>query len=329
MRYIPGVSPRISSLLLVGLLLGPLAAGQERERPAGPERPPTKTGDPGAAKKGAQGEGIFLRYAFAQLDGHVAEYRIQTILRQSKRIDLSGGGKDSRKSGEGSAVSTTRQTYTCRFERDRRGKSSVHMTPTRLEATIEENGQRTRSYDSKKDAEAPKGLEGLTVRLDKTAILEVNRLGEVKKIRGILPKLRDAYRNNFHRFPSRELRIGQGWEDKSKQPMPPFGNLHYFTTFRLKEIGKTDEGLARYTISAQLLVTYEGISPTESSKLEITEQKGGGHLIVDARGLLLEEKLNSKVVYLIKAPAGRERHVVQTETVRWLASLRKVGEEDK
>ena len=76
-------------------------------------------------------------------------------------------------------------------------------------------------------------------------------------------------------------------------------------------------------------MTYEGVSPTEASKLEITEQQGAGHLIVDERGLLLEEKLNSKVVYLIKAVAGRERHVVQTETVRWLTNLRKSADDDK
>jgi hypothetical protein len=302
-------------LLLAASAAAPLAA---QDRPAGPARP-------GEAKQ-EEDEGIRLRYAFKELNGYTAEYRIQTILRQSKKIELSQGGKEARKEGEGSAVSTTRQTYTLKFTRDKRGKARVHLTPTRLEATIEENGQRTRSYDSKKDKKPPKGLESLTVRLKATAILEVNRLGEVKKVRGVKPSLREGYRKNFHRFPSRPLKIGKGWEDKTKQPMPPFGNLHYFTTFRLREIGKTKEGLARYTIGAKLLVTYEGVSPTEASKLEITEQKGSGHLIFDQRGLLLEEKLNSKVVYLIKAVAGRERHVVQSETVRWLTNLRKSDE---
>ncbi|MBL4844616.1 MAG: hypothetical protein JKY65_03745 [Planctomycetes bacterium] len=314
--------PIRASLLLFALCLVSLASGQDR--PVGPVRPPAN-----GASDDSKRKGIYLRYAFERLDGYIAEYRIQTILRQSKRIVLSGGDKDARRSGQGSAVSTTRQTYTCRFTRGKRGKSKVHITPTRLEATIEENGQRTRSYDSKKNAHPPKGLEALTLRLNKTAVLEVNRLGFVKRIRGVKAGMRKAYRKNFHRFPSRELTIGKGWESKTKQPMPPFGNLHYFTTFRLKEIGRTDEGLERYTIKAKLLVTYEGISPTESSKLEITEQSGGGHLIVDERGLLLEEKLKSRVVYLIKALAGRERHVVQTETVRWLTSLRKVGEEDE
>lgn len=317
MSRAPSLLP--TSLILAALAAAPLAA---QDRPAGPAQPGAQPSDSG-------GKEIRLRYAFQDLNGYTAEYRIQTILRQSKKIELSQGGKDARKEGEGSAVSTTRQTYTLRFTRDKRGKARVHLTPTRLEATIEENGQRTRAYDSKKDKLPPKGLEGLTARLKATAILEVNRLGEVKKVRGVKPSLRESFRKNFHRFPSRALRIGKGWEDKTKQPMPPFGNLHYFTTFRLKEIGRTEEGLERYTIGAKLLVTYEGVSPTESSKLEITEQSGAGHLIVDERGLLLEEKLVSKVVYLIKAVAGRERHVVQSETVRWLTNLRKSTEDDK
>lgn len=304
------------------LLLASATLGFAQERPAGPARP-------GEAESSGPDEGILLRYAFKKLNGWTAEYRIQTILRQSKRIVLSHGGKEARKEGEGSAVSTTRQTYTLKFTRNKRGKAAVHFTPTRLEATIEENGQRTRAYDSKKDKQPPKGLESLTARLKATAVLEVNRLGEVKRVRGVKPSLRESYRKNFHRFPSRALRIGKGWEDKSKQPMPPFGNLHYFTTFRLKKIDRTDEGLARYTIGAKLLVTYEGVSPTESSKLDITEQKGNGHLIVDERGLLLEEKLDSKVVYLIEAAAGRERHVVQTETVRWLTNISKTSDADK
>ena len=283
----------------------------------GPVRPPSEAPEAPAGEE----QQIYLRYDFAALKGQVAEYRIQTILRQTKRIDVNAEG-EGRKHGEGSAVSTTRQTYTCRFDQDSRGKARVFLTSTRVEAEIEENGQRTRTYDSQHDPQAPKGLEAFTERLGKTAILDVDRRGEVKKVSGVKPSAREGYRSNFHHFPSRGLVIGKGWEDKTKQPIPPFGNLHYFTTFRLKGIARTPEGLERYTVGAKILVTYEGISPTESSRLEITEQEGEGHLIVDERGLLIEEKLTSRVAYSIKSVAGREHHSVQSETVRWLAGLR-------
>ena len=70
-------------------------------------------------------------------------------------------------------------------------------------------------------------------------------------------------------------------------------------------------------------MTYEGVGPTASSRMKLTKQEGGGHLVFDERGLLVEEKLNSTVELSIKAVAGSEVHTVKSQTVRWLSAFRK------
>jgi len=275
---------------------------------------------------------VRLIYRFDQLDGHVATYRIQTKLTQSKRVEGRVDVEDEKiertkgaERGQGEAVSTTRQTYELRFEQAERGLGKVFMTPTRIEADLEENGKVAYRYDSKEGRPPPERMEPLTGQLGKTAVLTVTRQGEVKSVRGVKISERKAYKANFHKLPSKRLKIGRGWEQKTKQPIPPFGNLHYFTSFRLSSIKPAPKGGGqRIRVDAKLLVTYEGVGPTASSRMRLTKQEGGGHLVFDERGLLVEEKLTSTVELSIKAVAGSEVHTVKSQTVRWLSAFRKV-----
>lgn len=282
-------------------------------------------------QKAEDQQDVRLIYRFDLLDGHVATYRIQTKLTQRKRVEGRVDVEDEKierakgaEQGQGEAVSTTRQTYELRFEQAERGLGKVFMTPTRIEADLEENGKVAYRYDSKEGRPPPERMESLTRQLGKTAVLTVTRQGEVKSVRGVKMSERKAYKANFHKLPSKRLKIGRGWEQKTKQPIPPFGNLHYFTSFRLSSIKPAPKGEGqRIRVDAKLLVTYEGVGPTASSRMKLTKQEGGGHLVFDERGLLVEEKLSSTVELSIKAVAGSEVHTVKSQTVRWLSAFRK------
>lgn len=304
------------------LLAAPVLAQEPAQDAPGPPQP-----------RAQDQQEVRLIYQFDQLDGHVATYRIQTKLTQSKRVEGRVDVEDEQvkrdkggvERGEGEAVSTTRQTYELRFEQAERGLGKVFMTPTRIEADLEENGKIAYRYDSKDGRPPPERLEPLTRQLNKTAVLTVTRQGEVKSVQGVKVSERKAYKANFHVLPSNRLRLGRGWEQKTKQPIPPFGNLHYFTSFRLTSIQPAPKGAEgqRIRVDAKLLVTYEGVGPTASSRMKLTKQEGGGHLVFNERGLLVEEKLNSTVELSIKAVAGSEVHTVKSQTVRWLSAFRK------
>lgn len=303
------------------ILLAPLGASAQDPAPTPSPKP--------AASPAAPEKPVQLRYDFEHLAGHVATYRIQTTIRQSKQvvgrdeIERGKGGPKGRERGEGEADSTTRQTYELRFERGERGLGTVHMTPRRIEASLEENGRVAYRFDSDEGREAPAGLRAMTENLGKTAVLSVTPRGEVKNVRGVKVSERKAYKANFHELPERALTLGKGWETKDKQPIPPFGYLNYFTSFRLEACEPGPEGRGtRYRIGAKMVITYEGVAPTQDSRLELTGQEGTGQLVFDERGLLVEEKLKSKVVLKISGTAGSEVHTVESETVRWLSALR-------
>lgn len=325
----------LRSLALVGLAQALLGAAPSLAQDA------ADPGELGPQRGGAQDQQeVRLIYQFDQLDGHVATYRIQTKLTQSKRVEGRVAVEDDQlrrpkggaEKGQGEVVSTTRQTYELRFEKGERGLGKVFMTPTRVEAELEENGKVAYRFDSKDHSAPPEHLADvarraapLTNQLGKTAVMTVTRQGVVKSVRGVKLSERKAYKANFHELPSKRLRIGRGWEQKTKQPIPPFGNLHYFTSFRLSSVKPAPKGASgqRIRVDAKLLVTYEGVGPTASSRMRLTKQEGGGHLVFDERGLLVEEKLNSTVELSIKAVAGSEVHTVKSQTVRWLSAFRK------
>lgn len=326
MRYDLGMrSPASIAAALLLTVTGSLAQAQDGKTPK-----PTKT--PAAPA----GESIRLSYIFSSLDGKTATYRIQNTLTQSKRVQGSSGKAKEREQGSGKAVAQTRQTYELSFEKGPRGLGKVGMTPRRIVARLTENDDKTSElrYDSSKKSTPPKQLAAaigtLTAMLNKTARMTVTRIGAVRDIRGVKVSQRPAYQANFHEFPNRRLRVGEGWETLKKQPIPPFGKLHYFTTFRLVEVVPATPGkLEQRKIKAKITVTYEGIGPKANTRLRIKRQSGSGTLVFDSRGLLLEETLHSEVEYEIKAVAGTEIHSVTSHTKRWLSGLRETEKKTK
>lgn len=288
-------TPRPALPLLAALVAAALARGQEPPAP------------------------VKLEYRFEKLAGKTATYVVEAEQRVAQEMkgaaDAKGGAGET---GGGEVTSRVRQTLEQRFERADKGGGLVHITTRRIEATLERAGVKHR-WDSAGGGPPPDAFAGLAKKVGVTATLEVSRQGIVEKVRGVPPGERSAWKTSFLELPERPLGQGQGWDRLERQPMEPLGTLVFHFRYVL---AAPPAGEARRRIEATIRATLDDVLPTQRALVELTDQAGEGHLVLDEDGLVRESLLESRIELTVKAPAGTQVQRVRNRTSQALTELK-------
>lgn len=254
---------------------------------------------------------VKLEYRFEKLAGKTATY----VVEAEQRVAQEMTGTEKTKGG-GEVTSRVRQTLEQRFERADKGGGLVHITTRRIEAALEREGQAHR-WDSAEGKPPPEAFAGLAKKVGVTASLEVSRQGVVEKVRGVPIGERGAWKTSFLELPERPLNPGQGWDRLERQPMEPLGTLVFHFRYVLAAGGEPK----KVRIDATIRATLDDVLPTQRALVELTDQAGEGHLLLDEDGLVRESLLESRTELTVKAPAGTQVQRVRTRTSQSLTKL--------
>ena len=275
----------------------------------------------GARALASDGEPVRLRYDFARLAGKVAIYTIESEQRVFQSLDVRDAAGER---GAGEVRVWQRLTLEQRFARGEDGGGVVTLTQRRIEARIT-SSETDEAWDSQSGLPPSPRFRAIAAELGKPVVLQVSARGEVlaARLASGAASPPSAHAGAFLVLPERPLALGEGWSQRSAQPFPPFGELHFRFYYRLAErTPAVEERLGRRRFEATVGIRYEPDPDGPQAHVELTRRSGGGHVVQDERGLLLEEVFDTEQEVTIKSARGQQKNRQRTHTVQLLRELR-------
>jgi hypothetical protein len=278
-----------------------------------------------------------LVYKWDQLDGKTAVYDYEEKTEQ--QVEIKTTTKVEKTQGDEVAdpdvtktevTSTNKSRLTMSFKKGERDRGLVTVTTSRFQFALAQPtlSTQTITYDSDKPdapmdakvkARIQPQIDALTALLGKSYTLTVTRRGVVEKVDGRkeTPELKDT----FLFFPEVTKSEGDTWShprrDKAESRDGSLGEIVTRRTYRLAKVTEKDERRIEKETRTEL-DTLKSTVEARGVSAKIVDSKGSGYVVVDARGLKLEEDTDSGYDLVVSTVSdGVERHIKVHSTFRW------------
>ncbi|MBI3724189.1 hypothetical protein HY251_09595 [bacterium] len=286
---------------------------------------------------------VDLVYRWDLLDGKTAVYDVSIVTSYQRDYTITTevvgeGDPEKEKANEDRFSYWTKQKSRLRvsFARADGQRCRVTSATERVELTWKQNfagEQASFTYDS---ANPPKGDVPKLVR-DAIPVIEaklqprtvvVSRRGLVESGEGIPSAALQDLKNAFLLFPDTPRAEGEGWTRNLRTARPPYGAIVTKRVYKLTRVDESSKNSlavgGEWRIDGTSLVEFEAAASFQSRDLDlrIDGDPGSQRVVLDSRGLQLEEEINETIEVTERKPESVKRQKTETSTRSTLVELR-------